>query len=253
MNEPSVYGYQEGMPGPEGTLQPPAPPGGGTFPGPYKFSPEELKVLGECNRESFFQRSMPLGTAMGLTTYIAIQKGHFKPNPRFGVIPKVTLAVVMGYFIGKLSYQEACAEKLMALPGSYIGQLLRERKDGKIKGTAMQKPPPSMFGASPNDIYSDAGPGSSLDLDTDRPLFNDDSYHPENNSGNADPNTLETPARPLLSYEELRRRNRGEYSDAKQDPYRLEPGLGPAPRRPPPPPPQSPPSAPTNKYGDTME
>ncbi|KAA5621326.1 hypothetical protein F3G63_36060, partial [Pseudomonas aeruginosa] len=51
--------------------------------------------------------------------------GHLKPNPRFGPFPKVTLAVVVGYFLGKLSYQQACAEKLMALPGSYIGQILR--------------------------------------------------------------------------------------------------------------------------------
>lgn len=36
-----------------------------------------------------------------------------------------------------------------------------------------------MFGAGPNDIYSDAGPGSSLDLDTDRPMFSDDTYHPD--------------------------------------------------------------------------
>ncbi|KAI8430475.1 hypothetical protein MSG28_000736 [Choristoneura fumiferana] len=69
----------------------------------------------------------------------------------------MSLAVLVGYFIGKLSYQQACAEKLMALPGSYIGQLLR-----------------------PNDIYSDAGPGSSLDLDTDRPVFNEDTYRPDN-------------------------------------------------------------------------
>lgn len=60
--------------------------------------------------------------------------GHLKPNARFGAVPKVTLAVVAGYFIGKLSYQQACAEKLMALPGSYIGQLLRERRDGKVGG-----------------------------------------------------------------------------------------------------------------------
>lgn len=36
----------------------------------------------------------------------------------------------------------------------------------------------TMFGASPSDVYSDAGPGSSLDLDTDRPLFGDDVYRP---------------------------------------------------------------------------
>lgn len=37
-----------------------------------------------------------------------------------------------------------------------------------------------MFGAGPSDIYSDAGPGSSLDLDTDRPVFTEDTYRPDN-------------------------------------------------------------------------
>lgn len=44
-----------------------------------------------------------------------------------------------------------------------------------VHSTSLQKQTPTMFGAGPNDIYSDAGPGSSLDLDTDRPLFNEDS------------------------------------------------------------------------------
>lgn len=43
----------------------------------------------------------------------------------------------------------------------------------------MHQQVPSMFGAGPNDIYSDAGPGNSLDLDTDRPIFSEDMYHPD--------------------------------------------------------------------------
>lgn len=43
---------------------------------------------------------------------------------------------------------------------------------------------PAMFGATSDDIYSDAGPGNSLDLDTDRPLFSDDPYNPSSDSGN---------------------------------------------------------------------
>ncbi|XP_026333117.1 OCIA domain-containing protein 1-like isoform X2 [Hyposmocoma kahamanoa] len=246
MNEPSAFVYEDS--GVKVEAPPPPPQPATPFQGPYKFSPDELRVLGECNQESFFQRSLPLGTAMGLGTYFAIQQGHLKANPRFGVIPKVTLAVVMGYFIGKISYQEKCAEKLMALPGSYIGQLLRERKDGKIRGTSLHQQAPSMFGAGPNDIYSDAGPGNSLDLDTDRPIFSDDTYHPDNH-GSINESPPEGSARPVLSYDELRRRNRGEYSDSKQNPYRMDPNLAPPITRQPQP--QQKPS--TNKYGDTME
>lgn len=67
-----------------------------------------------------------------LITVSLLFKGYLKANPRFGPYPKVALAVIVGYFVGKLSYQQRCAEKLMALPNSYIGQLLRDRKEGKM-------------------------------------------------------------------------------------------------------------------------
>ncbi|CAG9782185.1 unnamed protein product [Diatraea saccharalis] len=244
MNEPSSFGYQEEVPG-----QAPVAPSGPAYPGQYKFSPDELRVLSECNRESFYQRSMPLGTLLGLGAFAAVQSGHLKPNPRFGAFPKVTLAVIVGYFVGKISYQQACAEKLMALPGSYIGQLLRDRRDGKVTAPPMSKPPSSMLGAGPNDIYSDAGPGNSLDLDTDRPIF-DDSYRPDTGviSGES---PVARPTSPMLSYDELRRRNRGDHADAKQDPYRMDPSMTPPIARPRPPPSAASPH--TNKYGDVID
>ncbi|XP_047543575.1 OCIA domain-containing protein 1-like [Vanessa atalanta] len=238
MSDTNLFGYDDGNTTP-GVPQ--------ASPGPYKFSQDELRVLQECNTESFFQRSLPLGTAFGLTAFFGVQKGTFKPNPRFGAIPKVTLAVIVGYFLGKLSYQQACAEKLMAIPNSYIGQLLREKKQGR-SGIATKRTP-TMFGATSDDVYSDAGPGSSLDLDTDRPLFNDDSFRPGSDSGST-PHTDSIPSRPVLSYDELRRKNRTEYSDSRQDPYKMEPNTIPAVSRPQPTPPRS---TSTNKYGDTME
>ncbi|RVE51471.1 hypothetical protein evm_003872 [Chilo suppressalis] len=217
MSERSLFGYQEEVPG-----EVPRPPSAPVNPAQYKFSQDELRVLSECNRESFYQRSMPLGTLFGFGAYAAVQSGRLKPNPRFGPYPKVTLAVIVGYFLGKVSYQRACAEKLMALPGSYIGQLLRDRRDGKATVQPIPKQPATMFGAGPSDIYSDAGPGSSLDLDTDRPLFSDDTYRPDNAGAE---NQTPPVARPSLSYDELRRRNRGEYVDAKQDPYKSKNGI----------------------------
>ncbi|XP_034839460.1 OCIA domain-containing protein 1-like [Maniola hyperantus] len=238
MSDPNTFGFEDG-----------AAAGGAARlnPAQYKFSPDELRVLKECNTESFYQRSLPLGTGFGLAAFFGVQGGHLKPNPRFGAFPKVTLAVIVGYFLGKLSYQQACAEKLMALPGSYIGQLLREKKEGK--SGFPQTRSPTMFGASPEDVYSDAGPGSSLDLDTDRPLFGDDHYRPGQESGVGPTQAEGGAARPVLSYEELRRRNRGEYTDARQDPYKIEPSNIPPIARAKP----DPKSSSTNKYGDTME
>ncbi|CAF4743199.1 unnamed protein product [Pieris macdunnoughi] len=241
MNESTLFGHESGGQSPPGSARQASA-------APHKFSPEELQVLQECNTESFFQRSLPLGTMFGLGAYFGVQQGHFKPNPRFGAFPKVTLAVIVGYFLGKLSYQQACAEKLMALPGSYIGQLLRERKEGKFSATRAPAPP-TMFGAAPGDIYSDAGPGNSLDLDTDRPLFSEDSFNATSEFGKPLEPEL-SPARPVQSYDELRRRNRGEYNDARQDPYKVDPNSAPVVTRPSPRPAN--PSV-TNKYGDEME
>ncbi|XP_048004408.1 OCIA domain-containing protein 1 isoform X1 [Leguminivora glycinivorella] len=220
----------------------------------YEFTRDEIKALEECDKESFYRRCLPYSTLLATATYAAVKYGYLKPNPRFGAIPKISFAVLVGYFVGKLSYQEACAEKLMALPGSYIGQLLREKKEGRMGGSgkAIQNTP-SMFGAGPNDIYSDAGPGSSLDLDTDRPVFSDDSYRPDHEGGGF-PSLDPDKKRPSLSYDDLRRRNRGEYTEARQDPYRVDPNTVPPVTRAnpvidaPPPAPRR-----TNKYGDVMD
>ncbi|KOB73044.1 OCIA domain containing protein 2, partial [Operophtera brumata] len=198
MNDRTPFGYQEmaaGSSGP-GAAAPQSSPGASMA--QYKFSPDEMRVLQECNRESFFSRSLPFGTALGLTAGAAVKQGYLKPNSRFGALPKVTLAVIVGYFLGKLSYQQACADKLMALPGSYIGQLLRDRRDGKSAGyvrvltpqqlhannmtsSTQNQAPTSMFGATSRDIYSDAGPGSALDLDSDRAgqVFSEDLTRPD--------------------------------------------------------------------------
>ncbi|XP_018803387.1 PREDICTED: OCIA domain-containing protein 1-like isoform X2 [Bactrocera latifrons] len=41
----------------------------------YQFSADEIRVLRECNSESFFQRSLPLGTALGVGAYLAVKNG----------------------------------------------------------------------------------------------------------------------------------------------------------------------------------
>lgn len=42
----------------------------------YKFSQDELRVLKECNRESFYFRCLPFGTVLGSLTYLAVKKGE---------------------------------------------------------------------------------------------------------------------------------------------------------------------------------
>jgi hypothetical protein len=44
---------------------------------PYHFSNEELQVLRQCNRDSFFQRCIPLASILGIGTYYGVRLGEF--------------------------------------------------------------------------------------------------------------------------------------------------------------------------------
>lgn len=194
----------------------------------YQFSPEELQVLKECNRESFFQRSVPIGTGLGVATWFAVQNGYLKPSARFGAGPKALAAVTVGYFLGKISYQSKCAEKIMRLPNSRLGEVLRRKKKGEFFESFTPDGGLSLapFGST-TDIYTDEGmkantPTNSLDLDLNRPSNSglDDIYRaslddPETNFNDNLP--LEPP-KSSVSYEELRKKNREEYERKLQSP-----------------------------------
>ena len=57
---------------------------------------------------------------------------HLQGSPKYGPIPKVALGVVLGYFAGKFSYQTKCAEKIMRIPNSQLGEMLRRRRNGGL-------------------------------------------------------------------------------------------------------------------------
>lgn len=92
-----------------------------------------LSVLRECNRESLIQRSIPMGTGLGLLAYYCVKQGYLSGSTRFGAGPKVLLGATIGYFAGKISYQQKCAEKLMRLPNSRLAEMLRYSKGSFIK------------------------------------------------------------------------------------------------------------------------
>lgn len=111
----------------------------------YQFTRDELRVLRECNSESFFQRSLPVGTGFGVAAYFAVKNGYLKGSARFGPAPKVVVGVIIGYFMGKFSYQRKCAEKIMQLPNSRLAEVLRAKKKGTFYETFT---PDQGFGAS---------------------------------------------------------------------------------------------------------
>lgn len=107
-------------------------------------------------------------------------------------MPKVILGVVIGYFVGKFSYQQKCAEKIMALPDSRLGEILRQRKNQSGLGGYRPDQNLSMgmalgpFTPNATDVYTDedlhpVNKGNALNLDVEsRPSFAglDDIYRP---------------------------------------------------------------------------
>lgn len=238
----------------------------------YQFSPEELKVLRECNREAFYQRSVPIGTAFGLGTYYAVQRGMLKPSPRFGAGPKVLVGVTLGYFVGKFSYQTRCAEKILQLPNSRLADMIRQRRQGSSGGVEKLLPDQgfgtgtmlSPFGpTTPSDRVTEERLRSSdsINLDMNIPHYSglDDSGRPTVDSSLTFEEDLQLPPSPPVtkSYEELRRQNREEYINRKLVPQRpAELEEAPSIRREPErvaPRAEDPPLAPQmkNKYGDS--
>ncbi|XP_059613261.1 OCIA domain-containing protein 1 isoform X2 [Phlebotomus argentipes] len=231
----------------------------------FQFSAEELRVLKECNRDSFYQRSLPLSTALGMAAFLGVKRGFLRPNAKWGATPKVVVGVITGYFFGKFSYQQKCAEKLMRLPNSKVGEMLRQRKRGGMYegmapdqgfGTGLGL---SAFGSS-TDSHSDESHGrnrsSALNLDTERPSSTelDDIYRPSLDAPitKFDDNLPLDPPKTSTSYDELRQRNREEYMKKMRGPPQPE-TPPPVERRPPPPrevPQPQDGSAQKNKYGD---
>ncbi|XP_044752482.1 OCIA domain-containing protein 1 [Coccinella septempunctata] len=225
---------------------------------PYRFSPEELKVIQECGRESFFQRCLPLSTVLGVATYYGVKTGYLKPSPRFGATPKIIIAGLVGYFLGKISYQAKCVERLMQLPNSPIAEMLKKRKRGNVQesgdtglGPALSLTP---FGnISNSDVYTDSSPFRSYDLDTSTPQLNglDDSFRPSMDNPGYEEVEMPPLQKQVTTYEELRKQNREEYVQKRTGNYKEPPKAG-SPYQPAMRPSPAAPSG-KNKYGDDME
>lgn len=194
----------------------------------FQFSPEELKALTECDMEALMQRSIPIGTGFGLATWAAVQRGYLSPSARFGTGPKVFAAIVFGYFLGKLSYQQKCAEKIMRLPNSKLAEALRRRKKGEFFESFNPDGGLSLAPfSSSTEVYTDENMRSSqqnsLDIDVNRPAnFGlDDTFRPSIDTPDRsfNDNLPLEPPKSSVSYEELRRRNRDEHDRKLSAPF----------------------------------
>jgi len=124
-------------PGPLNT----APMADGPTPGQrQQLSPEEQKVIQACQSESFWYRSIPLSILLSGTAHVGVMRGFLKPHPSWGTRPKVILGSIVGYFLGKFSYVDVCADKfLVEAPDSNIAEAIRVRRGLPTRGPQEQQ------------------------------------------------------------------------------------------------------------------
>ncbi|XP_062252418.1 OCIA domain-containing protein 2 [Platichthys flesus] len=88
------------------------------------------KVWKECQEESFWYRALPLSLGSMAVTGGLIYNGIWKSSMRFGPFPKLAVAGILGYAVGKASYVRTCRGKFLELdladrpgrgPGSWGG------------------------------------------------------------------------------------------------------------------------------------
>ncbi|XP_023937468.2 OCIA domain-containing protein 1-like [Bicyclus anynana] len=94
----------------------------------YELTPDEMKALEECDRESFYERCLPFSTLFAALTYTGIRLGRLRAHPHFGSYPKVMLAAFIGHCFGRVSYIPECGFKLRTdLPAnSHLGNTMRK-------------------------------------------------------------------------------------------------------------------------------
>nr|XP_020645294.1 OCIA domain-containing protein 1 [Pogona vitticeps] len=191
---------------------------------PYVLTEEEKQVIRECQRESFFYRSLPFSAFSMLITQLLIKKGIIVSHPKWGSIPKLTLAGMFGYFAGKISYMEKCKEKFGKLENSQLRELLWKQNRPELRS---QQP---RFSNVPSS--SESVPAGELSRTSKYPVDNygaidfpsQDNPVPFSSSvGESSPSGItdgpppeyvppvEESAKRRITYEELRSKNREMY------------------------------------------
>lgn len=125
------------------------------------LSLEESRVLRSCQSESFWYRSVPLSALLASSAHFGVLRGYLKPHASWGARPKVVLGSIMGYFLGKFTYVDACADKfLVEAPDSNIAEAIRIRRGLPTRRPAdeaqpmtSQEPSPFQPVQQPSPIY----------------------------------------------------------------------------------------------------
>ncbi|VFV26475.1 OCIA domain-containing protein 2 isoform X2 [Panthera pardus] len=82
---------------------------------------EISKIIRECQEESFWKRALPFSLVSMLATQGLVHHGYLASNPRFGSLPKVALAGILGFALGKASYIRVCQSKFHSVEDQLRG------------------------------------------------------------------------------------------------------------------------------------
>ncbi|XP_046604433.1 OCIA domain-containing protein 1-like [Neodiprion virginianus] len=229
-----------------------------SLPKNYQPTPDELKLLAECRGKSNVNGTIGAITFGGLA-YQSIKSLRLNVHPRFGIYPKVGVASVVGFFVGKITALPSCREKFKNLPDSPIGAIMRQKSMGSLTTEIITDSNLNFTGVTPIKPSNNAQMNSAIDIDVYNSPSNMDSYTGNelngprldaSNDNILDENYIQKPA---VSYAELRGRNREDYLKASKEKYNPMSSIANDSRTEPPTRRSSPPPIPnkeTNKYGD---
>ncbi|XP_029002169.1 OCIA domain-containing protein 1-like [Betta splendens] len=94
----------------------------------YIPTEDERRVFRECDKESFWYRSVPFSVASMAVTQALFTRGILSASSRFGSLPKVAFAGLFGFIAGKMSYMKTCQEKIKRLENSPLAEVFRQRE-----------------------------------------------------------------------------------------------------------------------------
>ncbi|XP_014663276.1 PREDICTED: OCIA domain-containing protein 1-like [Priapulus caudatus] len=180
------------------------------------FTPDELRVLKECNRESFWKRSLPASMGSMVAVQLAVNMGYIKAHPTFGSFFKVVGAGFLGYMMGKISYQTRCREKLLQLENSPLADALRMGQSGRehYRQLERHKQQTAQVEMGSDKRGTDDYQGSAdIESAVNESAGLDDGFRPSiDNDVYSQPLGSRQQEQMGTSYEELRSRNRSEYN-----------------------------------------
>ncbi|XP_011315345.1 OCIA domain-containing protein 1 [Fopius arisanus] len=173
-----------------------------------QLTPQELKILKECQHNAVYHRGLPLGAVTGGSLYYFMKTGKIPRYPLlwFG-------SSIMGFLVGTMSYRSICMEKLLALPESTLKEriLQAQGKQPRVKVEVPLQDSSSWFDSM---LPTDSGPmTSSLDFDTHQSNGFEDAPRGQNDLDTH--YALDPPLPPatsaFITFDDLRRENREQY------------------------------------------